>query len=68
MTGSAGQLRVPKAYLENYDVNVPSLPEQTKQAKVLSQLQQIIDCRKREIQKLDELIKARFVKQLTKSA
>ena len=43
MTGSAGQRRVPKAYLENYDINVPSLPEQTKQTKVLSQLQQIID-------------------------
>ena len=61
MTGSAGQRRVPKAYLENYDINVPSLPEQTKQTEVLSQLQQIIDCRKEELQKLDELIKARFV-------
>ena len=61
MTGSAGQRRVPKAYLENYDVNVPSLPEQTKQIQVLSQLQQIIDCRKQELQKLDELVKARFV-------
>ena len=61
MTGSAGQRRVPKAYLENYDINVPSLPEQTKQTEVLSQLQQIIDCRKEELQKLDELVKARFV-------
>lgn len=61
MTGSAGQRRVPKAYLENYDINVPSLPEQTKQTEVLSQLQQIIDCRKEELQKLDELVKARFI-------
>ena len=61
MTGSAGQKRVPKAYLENYVVNVPSLEEQKKQTKVLVQLQQIIDDRKKELICLDELIKARFV-------
>lgn len=61
MTGSAGQKRVPKAYLENYVVNVPSLEEQKKQTKVLVQLQQIIDDRKKELICLDDLIKARFV-------
>ncbi len=61
MTGSAGQRRVPKAYLENYVINIPSLSEQAKQVKVLSWLQQIIDDRKKELKYLDELIKARFV-------
>ena len=61
MTGSAGQKRVPKAYLENYVVNVPSIEEQKQQITVLVQLQQIIDNRKKELDCLDELIRARFV-------
>ncbi len=61
MTGSAGQKRVPKAYLENYVVNVPSFEEQKKQTKVLVQLQHIIDDRKKELICLDDIIKVRFV-------
>ncbi len=61
MTGSAGQRRVPKQYLENYSINLPSLREQEQQVSVLSHLQTIIDYRKKQLQSFDELIKARFV-------
>ena len=61
MTGSAGQRRVPKAYLENYEVHLPSKVIQERQTKILYHLQNIIDHRKNEILRLDELIKARFV-------
>ena len=61
MTGSAGQRRVPKSYLENYIVNPPTLLEQAKQVNALSKLRQILEKRKREQAYLDELIKGRFV-------
>lgn len=61
MTGSAGQKRVPKKYLEDYEVNLPSLREQEQQTNVLSCLRRVIDLRKNELQHLDNLIKARFV-------
>ena len=61
MTGSAGQKRVPKKYLEDYEVNLPSLREQEQQTNVLSCLRRVIDLRKNELQHLDNLVKARFV-------
>ena len=61
MTGSAGQKRVPKSFLEHYELYIPSVNEQSRQIYVLDQIKTIIDLRKREIQSLDKLIKARFV-------
>lgn len=61
MTGSAGQKRVPKDFLENYRVNVPALSEQQHQVKTLNELCALISLRKQQIAKLDELVKARFV-------
>ena len=61
MTGSAGQKRVPKTFLENYDLNVPPLDIQQRQIKVLDQVKSIIDSRKQQISQFDELVKARFV-------
>ena len=61
MTGSAGQKRVPKAYLEKYELRIPPLTEQLYQIKALDHVKSIIELRKREIQNLDELVKARFV-------
>lgn len=61
MTGSAGQKRVPKSFLEYYELSVPKEIEQLNQINVLDRIRTIIDLRKREIQRLDELIKARFV-------
>ena len=61
MTGSAGQKRVPKAFLEKYELNIPSLNEQVFQIKILDCIKNIIALRKQELRLLDDLIKARFV-------
>ena len=61
MTGSAGQKRVPKAFLEKYELQIPTLSEQSFQAEVLDRTKAVIELRKRELQNLDDLIKARFV-------
>ena len=61
MTGSAGQKRVPKTYLENREIPIPSLAEQDHALRNLSRIKKIINYRQQQLQKLDELIKARFV-------
>lgn len=61
MTGSAGQRRVPKQYLEKYEVCIPPLSEQHHIAAVLDKVSDLIALRKRQLEKLDELVKARFV-------
>ena len=52
---------VRKTSLEKYEIEVPSLDEQEEIEKKLSITAEIIKKRKEELQKLDELIKARFV-------
>ena len=42
-------------------LNVPELSKQNKIAGILSRLENIIDVRRQELEKLDELIKARFI-------
>lgn len=61
MTGSAGQKRVPKSYLQGYPIPLPSLAEQDMKIATLDRLRQIIILYKSQLQKLDELVKARFV-------
>lgn len=61
MTGSAGQRRVPKQYLENYEIRLPELKVQAQQVETLMHLRSIIDHRITEVRSFDELIKARFV-------
>ena len=61
MTGSAGQKRVPKSFLENYDVIPPPLEKQEKQIISLAKIDDVITLRKQQLLKLDELVKARFV-------
>lgn len=61
MTGSAGQKRVPKSYLEHYKVHLPSLEEQRRIAAVLDKVSGLIAKRREQLAKLDELVKARFV-------
>ena len=61
MTGSAGQKRVPKTFLENYVVNLPDIDTQKSENKILRKLDDLIFLRKQQLAKLDELIKARFV-------
>ena len=61
MTGSAGQKRVPKSFLENYILRVPPLDEQRRIAAVLDKVSGLIAKRREQLDKLDELVKARFV-------
>ena len=61
MTGSAGQKRVPKAFLENYEIQLPDLDEQRKIAAVLDKVSDLIAKRRQQREKLDLLVKARFV-------
>lgn len=61
MTGSAGQKRVPKSYLEHYKVHLPPLEAQRRIAEVLDKVSGLISKRREQLDKLDELVKARFV-------
>ena len=61
MTGSAGQKRVPKSYLQGYPIPLPSLAEQDMKIATLDRLRQIIILNKSQLQKLDELVKCRFI-------
>ena len=61
MTGSAGQKRVPKGFLEFYTVNIPSLTKQQHEIDILDKISDLIALRKQQLAKLDELVKARFV-------
>jgi len=61
MTGSAGQKRVPKSFLEEYDVDLPDISTQEKMTDALDKTCYLISLRKQQLAKLDELVKARFV-------
>ena len=61
MTGSAGQKRVPKTFLENYVVNLPDIDTQKSENKILRKVDDLISLCKQQLAKLDELVKARFV-------
>lgn len=61
MTGSAGQKRVPKSFLEEYALTIPSIEEQQKMTDALDKVSNLISLRKGQLAKLDELVKARFV-------
>lgn len=61
MTGSAGQKRVPKTFLENYKIELPTLNEQRKIAAVLDKVSDLITKRRQQLDKLDLLVKSKFV-------
>ena len=61
MTGSAGQKRVPKIFLENYNVNLPELQKQKEMAEILDRIGELITLRKDQLAKLDRLVKSRFI-------
>ena len=61
MTGSAGQKRVPKSFLEEYALTIPSIEEQQEMTDDLDKVSNLISLRKGQLAKLDELVKARFV-------
>ena len=61
MTGSAGQKRVPKSFLEKYEVDLPTIDDQNYQVLQLNRIRKIIDARQQQLSAFDDLIKARFV-------
>lgn len=61
MTGSAGQKRVPKAFLETLDIPLPPLPEQRRIADILDRADDLRAQRRRAISLLDSLEDAIFV-------
>ena len=61
MTGSAGQKRVPKSFLEKYEVDLPTIDDQNYQGLQLNRIRKIIDARQQQLSAFDDLIKARFV-------
>ena len=52
---------VRKSKLENIEITVPDMQDQQQIAAILDKLQSIITHRKQQLEKLDELVKARFV-------
>lgn len=61
MTGSAGQKRVPKSFLENFEVDLPELNAQKEKTNILMHISKLIDNRKQQLSKFDELVKSRFI-------
>jgi len=61
MTGSAGQKRVPKTFLENYQIDIPSLDEQDRITAQLDKVSDLIAKRRAQLDKLDLLVKAKFL-------
>ncbi|USG66104.1 restriction endonuclease subunit S [Brevibacillus ruminantium] len=60
MTGSAGQKRVPKSFLENVLIPLPPLETQKQIAKTLDTATELLAMRKRQLAELDSLIKSNF--------
>ncbi|WP_158295358.1 restriction endonuclease subunit S [Stutzerimonas nosocomialis] len=61
MTGSAGQKRVPKAFLEELDIPLPPLPEQRRIAAILDKADALRAKRRESIAKLDQLLQSVFL-------
>lgn len=60
-TGTAGQQRVPRKFLEDYQIELPSLPEQQRIVDILDRAASIQRLRKAADEKLKELIPALFI-------
>ncbi|KZE48988.1 hypothetical protein AV540_15515 [Brevibacillus parabrevis] len=60
MTGSAGQKRVPKAFLENVLIPLPPLETQKQIAKILDTAAELLAMRKQQLAELDNLTKSVF--------
>lgn len=60
MTGSAGQKRVPKTFLENALIPLPPLETQKQIAKTLDTVAEMLAVRKRQLESLNKLTKSIF--------
>ncbi|MFD2754174.1 restriction endonuclease subunit S [Comamonas terrae] len=61
MTGSGGQRRVPKSFLEELEISLPSLPEQRRIAAILDKAEALRSKRRKAIAKLDQLLQSVFL-------
>ena len=61
MTGSGGQRRVPKSFLEELEIPLPSLPEQRRIAAILDKAEALRSKRHEAIAKLDQLLQSVFL-------
>ncbi len=61
----AGLKHISKDYILNIDIPLPPLDEQKKIAQELDKLQSIIQMRKEQIEKMDLLVKAKFVEMVS---
>jgi len=61
MTGSGGQKRVPKAFLEELNIPLPPLPEQRRIAAILDKADALRAKRREAIAKLDQLLQSVFL-------
>lgn len=61
MMGSAGQKRISKTYLENYEVKLPDIKTQKEMVSVLDLTSHLISIKNQQLEQLDLLIKSRFV-------
>ena len=65
MTGSAGQRRIPKSFLESLELFLPPLEQQKRIAAILDKADELRVKRRRAIAKLDELLKSVFLELFT---
>ena len=61
MTGSAGQKRVPKTYLEGCEIPVPPIEKQQEYVGNLDRISELIKMREKQIKMLDDLVKSQFI-------
>lgn len=61
MTGSAGQRRVPSAFLADYEFSLPSLPEQRHVAAILDKVDGLRRKRQEAIRLADEFLRAAYL-------
>jgi type I restriction enzyme S subunit len=61
MTGSGGQKRVPKTFIEELDIPLPPLPEQRRIAAVLDKAETLRVKRREAITKLEQLLQSVFL-------
>ena len=59
--GATNRMRIKEDVFGSYLINIPPLEEQAKIVGCLDKVQSIIDLRRSEMNRMDELIKARFV-------
>ncbi len=61
MTGSAGQKRVPTAFLADFELELPSVPEQKRIAAILDKADSLRRKRQEAIRLADEFLRAAFI-------